>query len=116
MKKRKYKYKKDVYRFKNSNEYEYTNLFIHEKGKTREKKAKATPEQVDRQNQRNKETRMRRLLKKNFRRGDWWLTLKYPKGTRKSLKEVQEDLQKFIRNTSAAYKRRGYPFQVGIQN
>ena len=95
----------------NSNEYEYSGLYNYgAKGENREEKKKATPEQVAKQNQMNREKRMRRLLKKNFKRGDWWITLKYPQGTRKSMEEVREDLGKFIRNVSAAYKRRGFPF------
>ena len=115
MKRKRHKYKKDIYRFNNSNEIEIAGLYNYgARGEHREKREKPTPEQVAKQNQMNREKRMRRLLKKNFKRGDWWLTLKYPAGTRKSLEEVQEDLKKFIRNTSAAYKRRGCPFQVGL--
>lgn len=114
MKKRKYRYTKKVYRFKDSNEYEYTGLYNHgAKGERREKKIKPTQEQVARQNQINRENRMRRILKANFEPGDWWLTLKYPAGTRKDLQEVLKDLDKFKRNVGLAYKRRGYPFQVG---
>lgn len=111
MKKRKYRYTKKVYRFKDSNEYEYTGLYNHgAKGENRESKVKKTPEQVARQNQINRENRMRRILKANFVPGDWWLTLKYPAGTRKDLQEVLKDLEKFKRNVGLAYKRRGYPF------
>ena len=47
MKKRKYRYTKKVYRFKDSNEYEYTGLYNHgAKGERREKKIKPTQEQV----------------------------------------------------------------------
>ena len=28
--------------------------------------------------------------------------------------EIQKDLDKFKRNVGLAYKRRGYPFQVGV--
>lgn len=112
MKRRRYKYKRDVYRFTNSNEYEYSGLYNYgAKGESREKKKKPTPEQVARQNQINRENRMRRLLKANFKRGDWWLTLKYPQGTRKSIEEVLKDLEKFIRNVRGAYKRRGFSFK-----
>ena len=115
MKKKRYTYLRKTYRFKDSNEYEYTGLYNYgAKGEKREQKKKATPEQIARQNQINREKKMRRLLKKNFKRGDWWMTLKYPQGSRKELEEVLNDLGKFIRNVGAAYKRRGYPFQVGI--
>lgn len=115
MKKRRYKYSKKVYRFANSNEYEYSGLYNYgAKGEKRDKKKKATPEQVAKQNQINRENKVRRLLKANFVPGDWWLTLKYPAGTRKELKEVLEDLRKFIRNVRTTYKRRGHPFQMGL--
>lgn len=116
MKKRTYKYVKKVYEFSNSNEYEYTGLMKREPGELRSEKVKKTPEQVAKQNQVNKENRMRRLLKANFEKGDWWLTLKYPAGTRKDIKEVLKDLEKFRRNVGAAYKRKGYPFQVGNED
>lgn len=112
MKKRRYKYKRDIYRFMNSNEYEYSGLYNYgAKGEHREERKKATPEQVAKQNQMNREKRMRRLLKKNFKRGDWWATLKYPQGARKDMEEVLDDLRKFIRNVGATYKRRGYQFK-----
>ena len=116
MKKRRYTYLRKTYRFKDSNEYEYTGLYNHgAKGERREKKRKPTPEQVARQNQINRENKMRRILKMNFGPGDWWLTLKYKAGTRKDIQEVLKDLEKFKRNVGLAYKRRGYPFQVGVQ-
>lgn len=113
--KRRYRYKRDVYRFCHSNEYEYSGLYNYgAKGEKREGKRKATPEQVEKQNQINREKKMRRLLKKNFGTGDLWLTLSFPRGTRKNMKDVQKELGKFIRNVGATYKRRGYPFQMGI--
>ena len=113
MKKRRYKYKKDVYRFKNSNEYEFSGLYDYgAKGEKREPKRRATPEQIAKQNQSQREKKMRRLLKKNFARGDWWLTLKFPQGTRKTMDEVLNILRKkFVRNVGAAYKRRGFEFK-----
>lgn len=112
MKKRRYKYKRDIYKFSDSDEYEYTALYNYgAKGERRKKRKKPTPEQMARQNQINRENKMRRLLKANFKRGDWWMTLNYPKGTRKSMEEVREDLGKFTRNVAAAYKRRGYQFK-----
>ena len=53
------------------------------KGEKRAKRKKPTPEQVAKQNQINKENRIRRLIKANFYPSDLWVTLKYPKGTRK---------------------------------
>ena len=75
------------------------------KGEKRAPRRKATPEQVKRQNQRNKEIRMRRLIKANFREGDLWVTLKYQAGTRKEVKEVQADLSRFLRKLRTEYKK-----------
>ena len=54
--------------------------------------------------QRNKEKRVRRLIKANFKEGDLWTTLKYPKGTRKSIDEVRKDLNSFLRSLRTRYK------------
>ena len=66
------------------------------KGEKRSERRKVTPEQIKKQNQKNKENRIRRLIQLNFDEGDYWLTLKYPKGTRKSFEEVLEDYKRFI--------------------
>lgn len=65
------------------------------KGEKRAKRQKATPEQVKKQNQRNKEKNMRRLIKLNFKPYDIWGCLKYPKGERKNTEEVKDDLKDF---------------------
>lgn len=77
------------------------------KGEKRAKRHKATPEQIKRQNQINKGIRMRRLIKCNFSPGDYWITLKYPAGTRKPPPEVQKDFTNFIKRLDRAYKKRG---------
>lgn len=113
---RKYKYKKSVWNFMRSKEIEINGLYDYgAKGKSREKKIVVTQEQVAIQNQKNREKKMRRLLKANFGVGDWWDTLKYPVGTRKSIEEIEKELEKFKRNMRNAYKKRGYPFQICIQ-
>lgn len=66
---------------------------------------KPTREQLRRQNQKNKENRVRRTLQLNFRPGDWWITLKYPKGTRKPIEEVMEDFRGFVKTMRRAYRR-----------
>lgn len=66
---------------------------------------KPTKEQLRRQNQKNKENRVRRTLQLNFRPGDWWITLKYPKGTRKPIEEVMEDFRGFVKTMRRAYRR-----------
>ncbi|MCI7129612.1 MAG: hypothetical protein MSA09_03440 [Lachnospiraceae bacterium] len=81
------------------------------KGEKRAKRKKATPEQVKRQNQWNKENTVRRTIKGNFSEGDLWVTLKYPKGTRKTLEEVEADVKRFIDQMRKEYKKRGQPFK-----
>ena len=75
------------------------------KGEKRAAKRKPTPEQIKKQNQKNKENRIRRTIQLNFRPGDWWITLKYPRGTRKPLDEVMGDFGRFTRKLREKYKK-----------
>lgn len=81
------------------------------KGETRQKKQKATPEQIKKQNQLNREKKILRLIRANFFLEDLWVTLKYPRGTRKPLEEVKKDFKKFQTEMRRAYKNRGQPFK-----
>lgn len=86
----------DFYRFLNSIEYEYKWAGNYgAKGEKRAPKKKATPEQVKKQNQKNRENYMRRLIKANFDPDDLWVTLKYPKGTRKPIEQILKDMTNF---------------------
>lgn len=94
--------------FLNSTEYEYTYVGNYgAKGEKREKRKKITPEQVVLQNAINRRNRVRRLIKQNFRQGDYWVTLKYPKGVRKSVEDVKKDVRNFISRMRSAYKKQG---------
>ena len=102
-------YKVDIWRFKDSTEYEYKYAGRYgAAGERRAKRKKATPEQVRQQNKRNRETRMRRLIKANFRGSDLWVTLKYPAGTKKSIAEVSADITRFIRKLKRRYAGSGH--------
>ncbi|MBQ8634468.1 MAG: hypothetical protein IJ420_12785 [Lachnospiraceae bacterium] len=81
------------------------------KGEKRSKRKKATPEQIARQNQQNKEKKLRRLIKANFLPGDLWCTLKYPKGTRKTTEEYKKDIVAFITRCRREWKKRNTPFK-----
>lgn len=81
------------------------------KGEKRGKKVKASPEQIKRQNQINKEKRMRRLIKANFDEGDLWLTLKYKKGDRPDIPSIKKDLKKFIERMRRRYKSEDEEFK-----
>lgn len=77
------------------------------KGEKRKPRRKATPEQIKKQNQKNREIRMRRKIHKNFKPDDLWVTLKYKAGTKKTVKELNKDFGTFIRKLRYQYKKRG---------
>ena len=105
-------YWKDTYRFRDSIEYEYKYAGRYgAKGEKRSAKRKATPEQVKKQNQHNRENKIRRLIKANFKEGDLWTTLKYPAGTKKRVGDVFKDLNRFITNMRREYKKSDTPFK-----
>ena len=100
-------YWKDTWSFPGSNEIEIKFAGNYgAKGERRSVKTRITPEQIAKQNQRNKEKRMRRLIKANFRENDLWITLKYPQGTRKAAEEVKRDLKNFMQRLRRAYAKR----------
>lgn len=98
-------YIQDKWVIKDSIEYEikYSGKY-GAKGERRAKRKKATPEVIKRQNQINREKKMRRLIKANFGEGDLWITIKYPKGTRKAVAEVKKDLRRFCESMRRKYK------------
>lgn len=105
--------------FLNSIEYEYVYAGNYgAKGECRQKRQKQTPEQVKRQNMTNRINYVRRLIKKNFGPGDYWITLKYAKGTRKPVDEVKKDMKGFIDKMRKAYRKQQdelkYIFRVEI--
>lgn len=81
------------------------------KGESRAEKKKATTELIKKQNQRNRINLIRRTLQKNFFPNDIWLTLKYAKNTRKTVKEVEADIKKFQNLMRKDYKMRGESFK-----
>lgn len=105
-------YWKDTWTFPNSIEYEYKFAGKYgAKGERRSPKRKATPDQIQKQNQYNREKNIRRLIKANFVPEDMWNTLKYPKGTRKDLEEVKKDLKHFNDDMRKAYKKQGEEYK-----
>lgn len=75
------------------------------KGEKRSPRRKATSLQIEKQNQKNRENRVRRLINQNFTTEDLWITLKYPKGTKKSVKELKADFARFARKMRYRYKK-----------
>lgn len=104
-------YNVSIYPFRDSTEYEYGYTGEYgAKGERRAPRAKPTAEQMEKQNQYNRENRVRRLIKANFRPNDLWMTLKYPAGTRKTPGEVRKDVSAFLSAMRRAYKKRGEAF------
>lgn len=103
-------HREDVYRYgKNDKyiEYEYKTVGKYgAKGEKRAPRKKATPEQIEKQNQRNKEKRVLRKMRSNFEPGDLWITLKFPKGTRLPVEDVKKCKDGFLRGIRAEYKKR----------
>lgn len=98
----------DIYRFPSSIEYEYKWAGNYgAKGEQRAPRCKASPEQIKKQNQWKREKYSKRLMKLNFKKGDLWCTILYPKGTRKQIEDVKTDMRKFLRKLRAKYKARG---------
>ncbi len=97
-----------IYRLGDSIEYEIKHKGRYgAKGEKRAPRQRPTPEQVKKQNQQNKATLVRRLIKLNFSPGDMWTTLKYPKGARPGLEQIQKDIRNFISRLRRAYTSMG---------
>jgi hypothetical protein len=77
-------------------------------GEKRQPKKKPTKEQIEKQNRKNRTKKIRRLLRKNFKEGDYWSTLTFrPKERPPDLESTKKILQKFLQRMRDAYKRRG---------
>ena len=115
-------YKQIVFNFENSREVDlYYNGNYGAKGEKRAPRQKATPDQIAYQNQKNRERRVRHLINYNFTDDDYWITLKYPAGTQKTVEEMKADLTSFIRKMRYRYKKRGedlkyiYRMEIGTK-
>ena len=107
---------RDVYRFYNSNEYEYKYAGNYgARGEKRSPKRKASEEQIRKQNQTNRVKKVRRIIKANFQTDDLWITLKYPKGYRTDIKIVQKNLSVFNRKMRTEYKKREQDYKYIIR-
>lgn len=102
------------FKFSKDHEYSYAGKY-GAKGEKRAKKKKATPEQIAKQNQTNKEIRVWRVIRENYDKGDLWVTLKYPAGTRKHAAEMTKDLMKFCAKCRKEYKKYGEPFKFIVK-
>ena len=96
----------DVYEYGIYREHEikYVGKF-GAKGEKRAKKKKATPEQVKKQNQYNREKKILRKIRCNFEPGDLWLTMKFPRGTRIPVEEIKKVRKAFFDTVRNNIKR-----------
>ena len=85
---------------------EYHNGRYGAPGMPRMKKKKATPEQIRKTNQWNKERQCWRKMKLNFQENDYWVTLTYKLENRtQDMKEAAKDIRKWIQKVRTQYKR-----------
>ena len=85
-------------------------------GKKRGKKQKRTPEDIARQNQTSRVLKVKRLIRCNFRKGDWHLTLNYRKGERpETIEEAKSNLTKFLGAIRKELKKQDMTFRyIGV--
>lgn len=98
----------DKYILRRSIEYEYKFVGKHGgKGERRANRSRPTPEEMRAVNQRNRETKYRRIIELNFDEHDLWCTVKYPRGDRPPLHEVIKDKDELLKKLRAVYKKNG---------
>lgn len=104
------RYKRLTYSFKDSIEvYEYLDGRYGAPGEKREKKKKATPEQIRKRNQWNKERKARHKLKVWFRENDYLALLTYRREERpQDMEEAKKDFSDMLKGIRREYKKRGY--------
>lgn len=82
------------------------------RGSRRAKRRKATPAEIERANQRNREKRVQELIACNFDEGDIWLTLKHPVGERPgTVQEFDGEISEFVARVRYQYQKRGEKFK-----
>lgn len=78
---------------------------FNKKGITRGENQKPTPEQMQVINERNAETKLRRILNTNYGPGDLHIVLTYAKEKRLISEEAKIELEKFIRKIRVEYRK-----------
>lgn len=79
------------------------------RGMKREKKKKATPDQIKKQNRANKVRKIRRYILANFSPGDYWITLTCSRDHRPSDMKMAIDQRKcFIDKLRKLFRKAGY--------
>lgn len=110
MKKRYKKYKRLTYSFRDSVEiYEYLDGRYGAPGEKRRKKKEATPEQIRKRNQWNRERTARHKLKTWFHENDYLMLLTYRRDARPpNMEAAKEDFKKATKKIRNAYKKKGH--------
>lgn len=89
------------------------------RGQKREKRKKASPEDIKRQNKWKRERDLRRLIKWNFGKYDYWMTITYRKGDRPAWEQMKKDVTDLIKKVRKRYRKLGkelkyiYRLQIG---
>lgn len=73
-------------------------------GQKRRKKRKATKEEIQKQNQRNAEKKLRRIINANFEPNDLHIVLTYKKDERLTPGESKKELRNFFERVRRAYR------------
>ena len=81
------------------------------KGEHRSERKKATPEQIRRQNEKNRLRRLTRVIRANFDEGDLFLTIKYKRGDRPGVEKFSKDFKAFRTKLGRLYKKAGEPMK-----
>lgn len=103
---------RDIYRSESIDEIEIK--FLGQYGRRGEKRAprrKPTQEEIRRNNQRNREKYVRRLIQLNFKEGDWWLTFTAKKGAFTTTAQLVDACRKLRRKLRRIYKKLGEEFK-----
>lgn len=102
----------DVYKLFNSIDHEikYKGKYGR-KGEKRAPRKKATPEQMQKQNQRNREKNIWRKMRANFFPGDLFVTLKFFKGTSLTKEEVLSIRDDFFNKLRRVYRKIKQPLK-----
>lgn len=88
------------------------------RGQKRGDRKKPTKEDIKRQNQWKRERDLRRIIKWNFQKMDYWMTITYRKGERPSWMQMLKDIQQLLRTVRRKYqkcqKELRYIYRLGI--
>lgn len=106
-KRRRYRFEERIYTFPGSREVERIRTGPPPNGGRRGNRKKATPEQVRKQNEYNRQKLIRRMIKSNFGTNDYWLTLTYQRGSVLEMETAKKDRQKFFRIVRQEYAKCG---------